>query len=338
MPLTTDNPGAPFDPNATVNLPGCFLPNFRTVAARAKGVEKNILITVHGGMGDAICAEPSIRYACKTFKDSQISVQTHWPELVRHLPLKEIFDRKKVEAPLEEYFVFQTLYEDDFSWQFHVHFFTHIIDHHSLVMFRVQLTPQGKQIRLVPTEEECKVSFQFINPEKDILIHAGRTWPSRTFPPKWWDAVLMRIRKKGKRPVLIGGDSKGDRGTVAVNPRGCLDLRGKLSIMETVAVTQRGRVLLTNDSSPIHMAASGNAWIGFVATAKRPDLIMHTRHEVLGWRMQNHSLGGRWQQLDMNPAHGEPLRFDLVDPKDLESWLPDAEDFADWGLDRLEAP
>jgi hypothetical protein len=335
VPIQTDDINAPFDHNGMVTIPGQMLPNFRTMSAVARGVEKKVLITVHGGMGDAICAEPSIRYACETFKDSEISVQTSWPEFVRHLKLKEVFDRKVVEPPLNDYYVFQTLYADDFSWQFHVHFFSHVVDHHSLVMFRVQLSPQAKQICLVPNEEEKKIAYQFLNPDKDIVIHAGRTWPSRTFPVKWWDAVLMRIRKAGKRPVLIGGDQEVARGTVAVNTMGCLDLRNKISLMETVGVLQRGRVLLTNDSSPMHMAASGDAWIGFVATAKRPDLLMHTRKEVLGWRMANFSLGGRWQQLNMSPSHGEPLQFDLVDPKDLESWLPEPEDFADWGIARL---
>ncbi len=109
---------------------------------------------------------------------------------------------------------------------------------------------------------------------------------------------------------------------------------GKLSIMESVALLQTANVLLTNDSAPLHMAASGDAWIGFVATCKHPDMITHWRNGQWSWRMKNHGKGGIWDVLDHCPNKAETLEAENVGAELLTSWLPDPVAFANWALDK----
>ena len=120
-----------------------------------------------------------------------------------------------------------------------------------------------------------------------VVVHAGKHWPSKTFPKDWWDAVLAELKSRGFIPILIGADADDNRSTVDVDPTGCLDLRNKTSLTESIWLTQQTKVLLTNDSSPLHMAVTGDAWIGFVATCKHPDYIKHWRNGQWSWRMEN---------------------------------------------------
>ena len=105
-----------------------------------------------------------------------------------------------------------------------------------------------------------------------------------TFPKAFWDKVINRLCDRGLTPILIGADADDNRSTVDVDASRCLDLRNKLSLTESVWFLQNATVLLTNDSSPLHMAASGDAWIGYIATCKHPDMITHWRRGRWQWR------------------------------------------------------
>jgi hypothetical protein len=123
---------------------------------------------------------------------------------------------------------------------------------------------------------------------------------------------------------------------VDVNPEGCLDLRNKLSINDSIWLLQRAAVLLTNDSSPLHMAASGKAFIGYIATCKHPDLITHWRQGKWQWRETNFGKGGIWDTVNFCPNKGEKVEAEFVDQKLLESWLPDPYAMADWALSKYK--
>lgn len=327
------------DPNGQVNIAAMMIPSFRTVRAAERGVEKNIMIKTQGGLGDVICAEPAIRYGVNIFKakGSEVSLDTFFPELFGHITdLKEINHSAKHIPDYLQYLLFDTLYTTEvLHWEFIAHMFTQVVDHHSIVMWRSQLPIADRSIKLVPSKENYEVADLAIDPKKAVLIHAGRTWQSRTVPTYFWNQVIPRLVEKGVRPVLIGKESFGMVGNLPVDSTGCLDLRNTLSLMETVAVTHRAKVLLTNDSSPIHMAASGDAWIGFISTVKFPEFITHWRHGIFGWRMQNWSKGGVWQTIDMCPNSSVDIRVDTCDPELLKSWLPDPVEYADWAVSKL---
>lgn len=332
----------PLDRNGAISLPGMLIPSFRTLLAVDTKVDKNILIYTWGGLGDQVCAEPSIRYAFDTFKGCEISLASQFPELFSHLPFKWIFDTKKPQPKLnpEDYLVFRSIEETGhLNWEFLNHTIIQCVDYCSLNMFRCQLPLKYRQIKLVPKKEDILKADQ-IDPKTDIIIHAGRHWESKTFPVEWWNKVLSTIINERLRPVLIGADiDENRRGTVDVNSDGCLDLRNKLSIMESVAVLQKAKVLLSNDSSPVHLAASGNAWIGYLATVKNPDFINHWRQDLDGkmqfsWRMEDLALGGVWQKVDTSPINCREEFIHKCPIDKLMTYLPDPKDFAMWGVSK----
>jgi hypothetical protein len=203
------------------------------------------------------------------------------------------------------------------------------VDFPSMRAFRSQLPIAERNVVLKPKMPlSPEIQHMALCRHKHVIVHAGKHWQSKTFPKLWWDEVLQEIIKEGFEPVLIGKEVAENQGTVAVETSGCIDLRNKTSIMDSVWLLQNSSVVICNDSSPLHMAVSGRAWIGFIASAKHPDFISHWRYtgevnqNVWSWRMKNLSLGGMWDIQDNCPNRQETSVIHEVDPKILESWLP----------------
>lgn len=310
-------------------IPAGLIPGFRTAIAIQDGVERNLLFRTWGGVGDQICAEPTLRYALKSFKGCDISLSSERPELFTHLKFKKVFDEREVKPNLEKYLLFETITPPDDSnlvWQFFSHMLTNCVDFPSLCALRSQLPVKDREILLSGRPPKTEV-FQT---DRAVFIHAGRHWPSKTFPKDWWDETIKEILRRDMQPVLIGADTDDNRGTVDVDASRCVDLRNRLSVLETVWFLQRAVVLLTNDSSPLHMAASrdpfdentGKCHIKYIATCKHPDLITHFRHGQWQWREENLGLGGIWDTVSNCPNQDEKVTVDQVEESLLRTWLP----------------
>ena len=326
------------DESARIIVPGMAIPGFRTSLALQRGVENSILIQTWGGLGDQICAEPTLRYALKTFKGAEISLASECPELFGHLKFKDVFDLRKVQPHWSRYLAFNTIYPiEHLQWQFMSHMITNCVDYPSLCAFRCQLPVADREVCLRPDTVSQQTAHHVL-PSNSVVIHPGRHWPSKTFPKDWWDDVINGIAQAGAVPVIIGADTKvsgGNQGTVDVNPYNAVDLRNKLNVMESVALLQRAKVLITNDSSPLHMAASGDATILYVATCKHPDYITHWRRGVWGWRMENMGKGGIWDHQDYLPNKTSRIDVDKVPEELLRSWLPSPEEAVERALAHL---
>lgn len=330
----------PFTEADRIVIPAIQIPTFRTSMAIERGVEKNLLFKIWGGLGDQICAEPTLRYAFKSFTDCKISLAAECPELFRHLPWHRVYNLKEVQPIWEKYFVFETIRSpDSLQWEFMSHMLVNCVDYPSLCALRCQLPVADRELKLEPSGEAQKnIHYQELKFERCVAIHAGRHWQSKTFPKAWWDQVILTVAQLGAFPVLIGGDTDDNRGTVdvEVSHPAIRDYRNCLAPMEAVELLKRIPVLLTNDSAPLHMAAAGQAHIGFVATCKHPDMIMHWRNGQFGWRMKNFGLGGIWDIIDYCPNKAQKIEAENVGDETLRSWLPDPVVFAEWAVSQLD--
>ncbi len=320
-----------------INWPAPQFPQFRSSYAIQQGIEKNLILVTWGGLGDQICAEPTLRWAIKAFKNCDVSLASEAPELFRHLEFKDVFDLKREQPLWDKYFPFQMIRPPtDLTWQFLNHMLVNCVDYPSLCAFSCQIPVADREVTLRPSDfAKSSAQINGFNYARSVAVHPGRHWQSKTFPKKWWDAVLSHLIDSNVKPILIGDETDDNRGTVEVDSRKCLDLRGKLLIMESVALLQCCKVLLTNDSAPLHMAASGDAWIGFIATAKHPDMITHWRNGEWGWRMKNHGKGGIWDVIDYCPNQENEVSAENVGDHLLD-WLPDPVEYAQWAIDKLE--
>jgi hypothetical protein len=314
--------------NSSVAVPSYMIPGFRTQVALERKTEKNLLIVAWGGLGDQVCCEPTVRHALEYFKGVDISLATHIPEVFRHLPLKNVFKLEHDKFDDSEYLTFHCIPQNnDLAWQFINHNITNCVDFPALGAFRSMLPIASKSVKL------------FAEPillprDLSVVVHPGKHWPSKTFPKSFWDAVLAGLRGHGITPIIVGKNMGADdnRSTVDVDPMGCVDLRDKLDINGLTYLLQNSKVILTNDSCPIHIGASGSAFIGFVATCKHPDFISHWRNGVWSWRMTNLGRGGIWETIDHLPNKPTEIVVDKCTPEQMNAWLPKPETMVEWAL------
>lgn len=321
-------------------------PEFVTQAAIERGVENKLLFTTWGGLGDQLCAEPTLAFAVKEFRRSgmTISLSSEFPEMFAHIPFDEVFDSKKVRPIWDNYLVLHTIKNPEtMLWQFVSHCVTHCVDFPTICSLRSTLPIEWKAVR---SEPERFISKEFMNTHKfmtnkeHVFVHAGKHWPSKTFPSTWWNCVLEEIKLQGFMPIIIGKDLDDNRGTVDVDTTGCIDLRNKTSLSETMWLLKNCKALISNDSSPLHMAAIGNAHIAFVASAKHQDYIYHWRRPHTGngistkvewaWRMRHFNRGGIWDDINHCPNKKEQVTVDQVEADKVASWLPDPDEMPKW--------
>jgi len=131
--------------------------------------------------------------------------------------------------------------------------------------------------------------------------------------------------------VLIGNDC------VELDGRKCLDLRGKLSLEDFAWVCKNSQRLITNDSSPLHLAACGGGKVAYLSTVRHPDLLMHWRsphacvQAQFGYNMRCFVEGEPWRLFDNCPNNLGEQRIDRfpIDVK-IEDYLSDPEEVIEW--------
>lgn len=307
-------------------LPADQFPSFNAHEAVKRGVEKNFLINTWGGLGDQICAEPAIRFGLKNFKGKSFSLASRCPTLFEHLPFEAVFDTREEEPDWSKFLTFQSIHPPDhIIWDFFSQMLVHAVDFPSISMWRSQLPVTDREIVLPDFPISSQVGDALHDGDegyRTIVVHAGRHWPSKTFPKEWWNEVISCLRLARFRVVLIGHEVDAETGFVNVSPTDCIDLRNRLSIREFIAILKNARFVLSNDSAPIHAAASGDAFICFVASVKHPDLITHWRNGVFGYKMRNLGLDGPWNHLDYSPAQPEGLELRVLPTGLMERVLP----------------
>lgn len=321
-------------------IPGVMLPSWRYRQAAEKGLTRKIIFNTWGGIGDQICAEPTLRFALKAFNKCEVSLATPFPQLFEHLPFHKVFDLKDRQPIWDDYWIFNTIVpSDNLMWSFISHAITHCVDFTSMCAFRMQLPNSDKELHMPISESKINNGLYDVfhaNKDRIVIVHAGKHWPSKTFPKDWWDDVLYELQAMNYLPVLIGADADDNRSTVDVDTTDCLDLRNKTSLQESIWLCQKAKVVLTNDSSPLHMAATGDAFIGYVATCKHPDYITHWRNGKWSWRMENLGLGGVWDTMSFCPNVTEEIKVDAVEEKQLRAWLPEFKKVALWTQEKMK--
>lgn len=318
-----------------VNLPYSphEFPSIKIGTAIQNQSSKEICFVVGGGIGDRVCAEPTLRFAIQHFKDCNISLICETPELFSHLSFKEVFDMKRTFPIIGRHLYLNTYPKSRLLNEFLNANLTHCVDYPSMASIRIQL-PEKHKFVLMDAPSPGLDIVRLKGPHY-IIVHPGKSWPSRTFPSAWWDSVIYTIKKRGYQAVIVGSD------TVQLaehSLKDSIDLRGKTTLMEFAWILQHCEAVITNDSSPVHLAAPGRAKIAFVSSCRRGDLLLHWRkspyaHESggLGWRMKDFAKTSVWDKYPLAPNILDEVHIDkLPAGVSIQDILPQPEEILDW--------
>ncbi|ADU97041.1 lipopolysaccharide heptosyltransferase II [Thermovibrio ammonificans HB-1] len=109
----------------------------------------------------------------------------------------------------------------------------------------------------VSQEEVERVKGKFSLKTPYAVLAPGSVWPTKAWLPEYYAEVANFLLKRGITPVLVGG--KGD--STYCNRcfsfmEGGVNLCGRTDLKEFFAVVKGAKVVVSNDSSPVHVAVS----------------------------------------------------------------------------------
>jgi lipopolysaccharide heptosyltransferase I len=107
-----------------------------------------------------------------------------------------------------------------------------------------------------------------------VAVHAGARWATKRWPAEYFAEVIRRMACDfGVSVVLIGGPAE----TAAAEqiesavPGMCLNLVGQTTLKQLAALLTRVRLVLTNDSGPMHLASALGTPVAGLFTCTSPE-------------------------------------------------------------------
>jgi len=291
--------------------------------------KRNILISVSAGMGDQVCSEPAIRYVQKLYPDDNIFVVTHYPRLFEHLSLP-VYTYDEWNGINDSILTMHTCPDDDQSEHKLSHILFHPTDFATMSMVKRTIPNIEKTIKLkLDVDDVSYVIGLLTNKNKDkptVLVHAGKWWTSKTLPQEWWQSIIDKLSEK-LTVVLIGKTIDDNQGYLPVTtPKDGIDLRDLTSLGELMALISLSKCLLTNDSSPLHLAGAFDNWIVVIPTCKQPDHILPFRNGSQYYKTKALYTDLLIDDLDLKHTTFNPETIDIVPKgKTLYDYIPDVD-------------
>lgn len=298
--------------------------------------KRSVALVVAGGLGDQICAEPVARYLRDhVYPGDKIIITTHYPEVFTHLGLPTYINNSPIQNP-QEYTELYTMQPASHPFSELVsHPLTHAVDYASLCAISSQLPIKDRKITLQYDNEHIERVFDLISAWKGdsvrsgiVLVHPGRGWPSKTFPADVWQSYVDALVNDGFNVAVIGKRVADDQGVVEIDTSRCIDLIDKLSLKELFALVSISKVLISNDSAPVHVAgAFDTCHIGLIATCKHPDYVLPYRGPALVNYYNAMALEREQLYLDYSRKPSEAMPVTIVDCSEerMRECLPPAE-------------
>ncbi len=123
---------------------------------------------------------------------------------------------------------------------------------------------------LVPVHKDAQrwvldwLNSQGVKAGEFIVVHPGASDPAKCWPAASFAALISRLMDRyDLKVVLIGGPETVTMTTEILRscPKSVLDLTGRTSVAQSAALLSRCRLLISNDSGPVHLAAGVGVFV-----------------------------------------------------------------------------
>ena len=229
------------------------------------------------GLGDTICATPTIRKVSEAY-DAPISVYSKHPEVFKNLSYVESslhYDDIHENQELKDSY--------DYYYQTEIAL-THFNDQdvkfkHSHMDIR-QIHANFIGFTLLKKDSHCDFiadRYKPIDnlPEKYIVIHATESWPSKDWGFENWNSLCNTL----DYPIVMVGKESSEVGsfnvqkpTYDLRPKMGLDLRNKTNVHQLWHVLDKAQLVITNDSSVMHLSGTTDTEILVLGSSQRPEI------------------------------------------------------------------
>ncbi|MCD4650986.1 MAG: glycosyltransferase family 9 protein [Candidatus Cloacimonetes bacterium] len=114
---------------------------------------------------------------------------------------------------------------------------------------------------LFPSEKDTRKAKELLNGKKPIAIAPGSVWNTKRWLAEYYSKLTFLLSEQGFSPVFIGSPDEQELCADIVRQSGLtnvLNLCGTTTILEAAAIIRQSRLLICNDSSPLHIANAVN--------------------------------------------------------------------------------
>lgn len=139
---------------------------------------------------------------------------------------------------------------------------THAVDWY-LEVLRVLKIPVHQNIEWLPKREKvaAEVAARWgLNGRPMVALLPGARWENKRWPAGNFRELVARLSSQNidARFVVLGGKSDASLAAeiTLASPGATLDLTGRTSLPQTIEVLRQCRVVVTNDTGPMHIAAA----------------------------------------------------------------------------------
>lgn len=140
---------------------------------------------------------------------------------------------------------------------------THVVDRYLRALAPLGVSDRRRLPRVVPGETARARAADLLrssgwNGKEPLLALApGARWATKAWPEAHWAWLAATLADGGHGwPVVVGGAGDAALGGRILGSGKGANMAGRTSILETAAVLEACRVLVTNDSAPLHLATA----------------------------------------------------------------------------------
>ncbi|MGL6023641.1 MAG: glycosyltransferase family 9 protein [Cetobacterium sp.] len=114
------------------------------------------------------------------------------------------------------------------------------------------------KIELYPDQED-KIKIENIlkkyENKKIIAVAPGSKWFTKKWPLENFNSLLEKLEQRDDLQIIVVG-GKEEKLLNITKTKNALDLRGETSLLQLAELLKRSDIVVTNDSSPIHIASA----------------------------------------------------------------------------------
>lgn len=114
------------------------------------------------------------------------------------------------------------------------------------------------EVNLYPSEKDILKINSLLKDKKNkkiITIAPGSKWFTKKWPEEYFDTLIKNLSSQQELFIIIVGGEEEKNIKLNLNEN-CLDLRGKTSLLELAELIKNSSIVITNDSSPVHIASA----------------------------------------------------------------------------------
>lgn len=110
--------------------------------------------------------------------------------------------------------------------------------------------------------------------QRIVAVHPGASDPSKRWPESSFEEVIVHLQKRYQACVILTGgkDIQPLSRTIAAAVPGVIDLTGKIELAQLASLFKRCRLLVSNDSGPVHIAAGVGTPVLSIFTRNQPGI------------------------------------------------------------------